>query len=143
VKSVVIDAGVAVKWLPLFAWEPYSAEAQVLLAGSRRKELSLLVPDLFWPEVSSVLCKAVRRQACSAAQAELALAAVQEQGLLTVATFGLTMAALGVALRYSRSIYDSVYVALALSANCDMITADEKLANALATRLPVRWLGSL
>jgi predicted nucleic acid-binding protein len=33
-------------------------------------------------------------------------------------------------------------VALAVQFNVEMVTADERLANALAARLPVKWLGA-
>ena len=34
-------------------------------------------------------------------------------------------------------------VALAVESRAQLITADEKLANALAAHLPVKWLGAL
>jgi predicted nucleic acid-binding protein len=48
-----------------------------------------------------------------------------------------------IAIQYGRSIYDSVYVALAREARSEVVTADEKLANAVAAHLPVKWLGAL
>jgi predicted nucleic acid-binding protein len=50
---------------------------------------------------------------------------------------------LGIATLYRRSVYDSVYVALAHTEGAEFVTADEKLANAVSARLPVRWIGSL
>jgi predicted nucleic acid-binding protein len=50
--------------------------------------------------------------------------------------------ALEIAFAYDRSVYDSLYVALAIQFKTEMITADERLANALASRLPVKWLGA-
>jgi predicted nucleic acid-binding protein len=49
-----------------------------------------------------------------------------------------------VALASGRSVYDSVYVALAVALQCRLVTADERLANALAGGLlaaHVVWLG--
>ncbi len=40
--------------------------------------------------------------------------------------------ALDIALRYDRSVYDSLYVAFALRTGSMMVTADQRLANALA-----------
>jgi predicted nucleic acid-binding protein len=41
-----------------------------------------------------------------------------------------------------RTVYDSLYVALAVHSKAPLVTADEKLANALAARFPVKWLGA-
>jgi predicted nucleic acid-binding protein len=50
--------------------------------------------------------------------------------------------ALNIAVAHDRSVYDCLYVALAIQFKTEMITADERLANALAARLPVKWLGA-
>jgi predicted nucleic acid-binding protein len=39
-----------------------------------------------------------------------------------------------IAFAYDRSVYDCLYVALAVQSKTDLITADERLANALAAR---------
>ncbi len=51
--------------------------------------------------------------------------------------------ALSIALQYGRSLYDCLYVALAVRSNAELVNADEKLANALASRFPVKWLGAI
>ena len=51
--------------------------------------------------------------------------------------------ALTIALAFDRSVYDAVYVALAMVSNAPLLTADERLANALGVRFPIRWLGAL
>ena len=45
-------------------------------------------------------------------------------------------------LRPYRAVYDCLYVALAVQSKSDLVTADERLANALAARFPVKWLGA-
>ncbi len=42
-----------------------------------------------------------------------------------------------------RTLYDSLYIALAEVSQAEFLTADEKLANALAGRYPIKWLGVL
>ena len=49
--------------------------------------------------------------------------------------------ALQLARTFDRTAYDCIYIALAIQTNTQLITADEKLANAVAGRLPVTWLG--
>jgi predicted nucleic acid-binding protein len=143
VKSLVVDASVAVKWLPLFSGELHAARATAFLESSRRNHISLLVPDLFWPEVANVLCKAVRRHACNAGEAKVALVTLEAQGLLTIPSLDLIKSALDIATRYSCSLYDSVYIALAMDGGCDLITADEKLANAVGGQWSVTWLANM
>jgi predicted nucleic acid-binding protein len=40
-------------------------------------------------------------------------------------------------------VYDGVYIALAVLTGMPLVTSDERLANALAARFPIRWLGAL
>jgi hypothetical protein len=52
--------------------------------------------------------------------------------------------ALEIALETGRSVYDSVYVALAVALECPLVTADERLVNALAggpLASHVLWVG--
>jgi predicted nucleic acid-binding protein len=51
--------------------------------------------------------------------------------------------ALDKAIVYRRSVYDSIYLALAVESAGQLFTADEKLVNALAARLPIIWLGAI
>ena len=55
---------------------------------------------------------------------------------------GLLLPAWSIAVANERSFYDSLYVALAVTAKTELITADERLVNALGSRFPVRWLGA-
>jgi predicted nucleic acid-binding protein len=54
-------------------------------------------------------------------------------------------AALEVALRTGRTVYDSLYLALAVALECRLVTADERLANAMAGGPLARhvvWVGA-
>ena len=74
--------------------------------------------------------------------AAAALEFVRDLGIQTASSFDLVPAAVALAIRHGRTVYDSLYVALAMQSNSELITADERLANALAARLPVKWLGA-
>jgi predicted nucleic acid-binding protein len=63
--------------------------------------------------------------------------------LPTVSAEDLLEDALSLALQSGQTVYDSLYITLALRSGGEMITADERLANSLAARLPVRWLGTI
>jgi predicted nucleic acid-binding protein len=142
VKSFVLDASVAVKWCLPSEREELAAEAGELLESSRREEVRFLVPDLFWVELANALWKAVRRAELSADNAARALSFVRDLGIATLPSEEIVPQALNLAVRYGRTVYDSLYVALAVQSKSDLITADERLANALASHLPVKWLGA-
>jgi predicted nucleic acid-binding protein len=85
----------------------------------------------------------MRQERISRASAEQALAALEGQRITTAPTAPLLADAFAIAASQDRSVYDSIYVALAVLSNTPLVTADERLANALAARFPVRWLGAL
>jgi len=139
---VVLDASVAAKWL-VWAGEPLEAEALSLLELRNHGQLEFIVPDLFWPEIGSILCKAVQRGRCSEETAKHSIPALRGYDLTTEPSEPLLESAFAIARQYNRSFYDSIYVALAVSRRTTLITADERLANAAAAYLPVKWLGAL
>src|SRR5690349_17809855 len=59
VMELVIDVSVAAKWLLPAGRETLVEEAEAVLVRYSRKEVRLLVPDLFWSEFGNVLWKAV------------------------------------------------------------------------------------
>jgi predicted nucleic acid-binding protein len=143
VTGVIVDASVAVKWCLPSHREELVAEAEELLASSRREEVRFLVPDLFWVELGNALWKAVRRGEISRDNAAAAISFVRDLDIVTVPSLDLVPEALKLAVSFGRTVYDSLYVALAMHSKSDLITADERLANALAARFPVKWLGAL
>lgn len=140
-KRVILDASVAVKWC--LVDEVLTSEAEQLLDTYRRQEVQLLVPDLFWPELANALWKAVWKGKIDAGWADKALTEVRDLGIPTVASFDSVPSAMRLAVSHGRTVYDALYVALALRLHAELITADERLANALAARFPVKWLGAL
>ena len=141
--ACVLDASVAAKWFLPGASEPLAAEAAQLLKAYATGRLRLLVPDLFWPEFGNIMWKAVRQGRLSRASAEQVIISLGERKLSTAPTAPLLKDAFTIAATFERSVYDSIYIALAVTANLPLVTADERLANALAARFPIRWLGAL
>ena len=139
---LVLDVSVAAKWF-LVEEEPHKNQAMNLLARSQEGEIEFIIPDLFWAELGNVLCKAVRQDRCTAREAQESLERAKLLEMATVPSAELVEKAFGIAQKYGRSFYDSLYVALAVSRGATLITADEKLANATAAYLPVKWIGSL
>jgi predicted nucleic acid-binding protein len=140
---LVVDVSVAVKWF-LLGDEPLKDRAVDLLARAIGGEVEFLVPDLFWVELGNVLWKAARRHRCTEAQAVESLLRARQLDLPAVPlSTQLLEQAFEIANRYGQSFYDSLYVATAVSQQATLITADEKLANATAAHLPVKWLGAI
>ncbi|MBI3646418.1 MAG: type II toxin-antitoxin system VapC family toxin [Acidobacteriales bacterium] len=140
--TCVVDANVAAKWLLPAAGEDLIDQANHLAALHVRRELQLLAPDLIGAEIGNVLWKAVRRNRISRTEAENSLRRFTDLGIQLVPTADLLVQTLQIAVTCDRSFYDSLYVALALNAKTELITADERLVNALGSRFPVRWLGA-
>ncbi len=140
---VVVDASVAAKWFLPAKGETLIEEAFRLLRQYTKGEVRLVVPDLFWAELGNLLWRAMRQGRCTKATAESALASLKDRKLPTVSTLALLDLALGIATTFDRTVYDSLYVALALHSKAQLVTADERLANALAAQLPVKWLGAM
>jgi predicted nucleic acid-binding protein len=67
---------------------------------------------------------------------------MRKLAFLTVSSLSLLPEAVEIALSHDRSVYDCLYIALAIQFKTEMITADERLANAVAAHLPVKWLGA-
>jgi predicted nucleic acid-binding protein len=142
-KTLVLDASVAIKWAMPSAREPFTDESLRLLKRHVDSEVEFVVPDVFWAEVGNVLWKGARQRRWSQGEAEAVAADMRSRDFATVSSLILLPEALTIAFFYDRSVYDSLYVALAVQAKTELITADERLANALAARFPVKWLGAL
>ncbi len=141
-KRLVLDASVAIKWAMPLAQEPLIDESLRLAKRYVNGEVEFIVPDIFWAELANVLWKGARQRRWRQDEAEAVAAEMKARDFATVSSFLLMPEALRIALAYDRSVYDALYVALALQAKTELITADERLANALAAHLPVKWLGA-
>jgi predicted nucleic acid-binding protein len=141
--TLVLDASVAIKWAVPSAQEPLTDEALTLFQRHLSGEIEFLVPDIFWAEMGNILWKGIRKQRWAREKAEAVAADLCTQDFQTVSSMALMPAALDIALAYDRNIYDCLYAALAAESHADLITADERLVNALAARFPVKWLGGL
>jgi predicted nucleic acid-binding protein len=141
--TYVLDASVAAKWFLPPEEETLVPEARQLLADYVAGKLNLLAPDLFWVEIGNILWKSARRGRVTPQSAADAIDALLEMNIPTIRSQPLLKDAFAIAARFDRTVYDAVYVALAFASEAPLVTADERLANALAARGPVRWLGAL
>lgn len=116
-KSAVVDASVA-GVLPS-ANEPYSKHALALLDRYTSKEIQ------------------------TTEDARIGLLKITNCNFPTVPSFSLLNRAFAIATTFGRNFYDCLYVALAESSETELITAAEKLVNALALHCPLKWLGAI
>jgi predicted nucleic acid-binding protein len=143
VSLVVVDASVAAKWFLPENGEALADRALALLDMYDKKEVQFVVPDLFYVEIASAIWKAVRAGRVPRAFGDQALVLLTQREFATVPSLKLLDKAFQIATAYERTVYDSLYVALAVQTDSQLITADERLANSLAAHFPVKWLGAL
>jgi len=143
VSVFVIDASVAAKWFLPAEDGALADESLHLLRRYANGEIRFLVPDLFWAELGNIFWKAVRQGRWSKTSVDTAVAALKTLKLTGVPSEDLLERALTIATVFDRTVYDSLYVALAIDCRSYLVTADERLANSLAAHLPVKWLGSV
>jgi len=123
-SRVVVDASVALKW---FVPEVHSVVARRLL----REGAELLAPDLIWAEVGNALWRKWRGGELAAEAVQGILADFRRMPLHIRSGESLYDAAWPVARILGRTFYDSLYLALALDADCPLVTADLRFLNAV------------
>ncbi len=137
-KPFVVDASVAVKW---FLPEIHAEAASRVLSGGH----NLLVPDLVFPEVGNILWKRVRAGEVTPEEAEVVMQTLGALPLAVHPSWPLVLPALEIAVQTQRTVYDSLYLALAVREDAALVTADERLYNALqGTPLAahLRWVAT-
>lgn len=120
----VVDASIALKWL---VPEEDSALAERLLGSGAE----LLGPDLLFAEVCNALWKRVTRGLLLPDHAQSAATQLRSAPIRVHGTAPLLNDALAIAVQHGRTVYDSMYVALASREQGRLVTADRKLYNAL------------
>jgi predicted nucleic acid-binding protein len=136
-KRVVVDASIAVKW---FVPEIHSELAARLLDA----EFIVSAPDLIGPELGNTLWKKVRRREITPKEAAEILKTFPSLGVEIYPSSALLSSAFEVAVVLDRTVYDSLYLALAVAQDGALVTADQKfhaavIESTLASH--VRWIG--
>jgi predicted nucleic acid-binding protein len=133
---LVVDSSVAIKWVRSENERDLEA-AEVLLDRHQAGELHLLAPSLLRIEVANALWK----HGVSSDRIKRALKALGHLHLGIVEPDAELMdRAVDLAAAHSLTVYDALFAALAESRNCELVTADKKLARSGACN--VRMLGA-
>lgn len=121
----VLDASVVIKW---FVPEELSAEAR----RWRKAKGSLHVPDFFVVEMTNILWKKVLRSELTRDDADAIVTTLLELPLTAHSAVRLLPAAFDLACQLNRTVYDCLYLALAIQIGGRFVTADRRLVNSLA-----------
>jgi predicted nucleic acid-binding protein len=129
---------VVIKW---FVVEPYSAQARHILNDYQTGQVSFIAPNLLCAEVANIVWKKQLYKGLAAHDARDIMTEFRKIGLSLTAAESLLEEAFQLAVKYERSVYESLYLSLSLREQCQLVTADEKLVNAIGSFFPnVIWL---
>ncbi len=132
-KDLVIDSSVSVKW---FIEEDNSDIAQIILDEYKSKNISFLAPNLIYAEFGNIVWKKQVFQGLDALDADLAVQKFKRISFTLTPVTVLFDDAYRIAVKYKRTFYDSLYLALSIRENCEFVTADEKFYNAVQQYFP-------
>jgi predicted nucleic acid-binding protein len=129
----VLDSSVALKWvLP----EADSAKAIRLRDEYGNGVHELLAPDLFPSEIANGLASAERQQRIRTGESAIFLNDVLSAASALHLSSPLLIRAMEMAITTKRAVYDCIYLALAESEGCELVTADDQFARGLRTSYP-------
>jgi len=120
-SRLVVDASVIARCvLP----EEGSDQAKLLVAQRR----PLIAPDLILSECANAIWKLARREALNANKVEALLGSLMLVPLMRLPLRPLTADALHLASQHDHPVYDCYYLAAAILNDCELATADKRLA---------------
>lgn len=132
-ETLVVDCSVAPKWV---LQESGRAEALGLLDEQESGNILLIAPDLLLTEFAGLIAKRTRRKQMPAAHGHHAFRLMEQSELRLFETRQLLGHALDIAINGQVSLWDSVYLALAIEHNCPLVIADRRLFRGKCGRHP-------
>jgi predicted nucleic acid-binding protein len=140
--NLVIDASVLIKF---YVPEILSDKAEKLLTSVEQGDVTLLAPDLIYSEVGNILWKKQQMKELTRSEVEEIIDVIVSLPLKIETSKLLLPLAMDIGIEYRITVYDALYLSMARIYKIKMMTADKKLADAMAkTDLKeyVSWLGS-
>jgi predicted nucleic acid-binding protein len=132
-SDTVVDSSVAAKWvLP----EPDSDHAERLIIEVAQKGESLIVLDLAFVEVANAIWKRYHRGLATLDEARQFLDKFVRSPVHVEPANRLLKPALEIAIKYRRTVYDALFVALCQDLGLQGVTADEPLFNVIHPDFP-------
>lgn len=121
----VVDASLVIKW---FVPEIHTKAARRWLEASH----DYVAPDLLFSEIGNVVWKKVRRSELTENEGRRLVTDLAEVPVETVNTRSLLEDALAVALTTGITVYDAMYLTLAVRLQTAVVTGDDRLADKVA-----------
>jgi len=122
-KTLVLDASVGVKWFSALG-EDNVPQARAILKAHAGGDIKLVVPDLFFHEISNTLVQKktlsvdlIEESLTTLFDLDLSIAAVSEQRLRAAVRF---------ARKAGITEYDACYIVVAVENNCPLLTANPR-----------------
>ena len=129
----IVDSCVIAKWI---LWESDSAQAQRFASDVKMAGARLMVLDLAFVETTNAIWKRFHRKLLTLADTDQLLDKLSRIPVHVEPAQPLLRAALSIAIKYRRSVYDALFVALSEKLDLPGITADEPLHNAVHVDFP-------
>jgi predicted nucleic acid-binding protein len=119
---LVVDACIGTKW---FFEEIYTEHAVRILDD----KYTLHAPDLFLLEITNLLCKRIRRREITRNASDEIRKALTQLPVNYHDENQLIDSAYEIAITTGSSLYDCIYIALAILLDCQMVTSDKRLVD--------------
>lgn len=119
---LVLDASALASWL-------MPDETGVDLAALSESHSVFAAPSLLWAEIRNILVVAERRGRIDRETVDLAIAAIDDLGIKLDSSPS-SHAVMSISRRHGLTVYDAVYLDLALRAGAALATCDQALARA-------------
>jgi len=125
VSVFVVDASLVLKW---FVPEIHSEAARRWLGASH----DYVAPDLLFSEAGNAVWKKVRRKELNETEGRQLVLDLTHIAVETVTTRSLLQDALALALTAGITVYDAMYLTLAVRLETEVITGDYRFADKIA-----------
>jgi predicted nucleic acid-binding protein len=130
---LVIDSSVVAKWF--FTEEELQEQAAAVRQDWMSSVVQPIAPDLIFTEVSNIVWKRQRLGLVTEGEGNNTIVRLLGLGISTVEPQALLLRAYSLARQFDRTVYDSLYLALATETQSRFVTADLRLYNAVSLQL--------